>query len=486
MNKSKQGVLSKIANVLSMITKSPIILLSNISRILRFSIKSKINTTYIFLYTTVTVMSIIIVSFGYFYYSIWELYSHDDASLIVGSIEKYGINSKETELKIHEITSYNSFEIIIQDKESNVLITTSDMYEILNNEELMNRNEFYQRFPELSMIRSSLLPIRNYYNDYSITLFYDISRYIEGIIILIFLMSGAYIIGILFMWVVGNLETKKVLKPIMQINQSAKKISGVNLDYRIDVGEAKYELKDLAVTINEMVDRIQDSYTKQQRFVSDVSHELRTPISVITGYANLLDRWGKDSPEVLQESIDALKNEADNMGDLVEKLLFLARNDKDTLKYEMVPFHLSELIEWTLKETQMIDDEHKIFGNIEDGLFLKGDHHSIKQAVRIFIDNAIKYTPNQGRINVRAYRRNKKAIIEIQDWGVGISQKDLSNIFDRFYRADESRTKNTGGHGLGLSIAKIIILQHCGKIRVKSKVGYGSLFTIELPIYEGI
>ena len=196
----------------------------------------------------------------------------------------------------------------------------------------------------------------------------------------------------------------------------------------------------------------------------------------------MLDRWGKENPEVLQESIDALKNEASNMGDLVEKLLFLARYDGDTMKYEMASIDLSEIVEEIAYETKMIDIKHHIVGKISKSLIINGDYNRIKQVIRIFTDNAIKYTREGGDITIRAFVQGDIGVVSIKDTGIGISKKDLTNIFDRFYRTDKSRTKNTGGYGLGLSIAKIIILQHQGKIVVRSKLGVGSEFKLLIPL----
>lgn len=427
------------------------------------------------------VLSLFIVSFGYFYYNAWEVSRNDYLNQVENIID----NNDESNLEnaLINMTYKNNLEVLVENMENNHLITTSTDYEILNFENIINNNGFYNRFPELSLIKYGLLPQRETYNNkYNIIVFYDITNYIENILVFSMFMVVSYLVGIVLIWVIGSSKIKNILLPITQITDSAKKISGENLDMRIDVGEAKYELKDLALTINAMIDRIEDSYVKQQRFVSDVSHELRTPISVINGYANMLDRWGKDNPDVLQESIDALKNEAGNMGDLVEKLLFLARHDRDTLKYEMSNFNLSEMMEDITKQTEMIDNNHNITSEINDEILLYGDPYRIKQVIRIFIDNAIKYTPVGGDICIRGYKDRNYAMIEVQDWGIGIGKNDLNNIFDRFFRADESRTKDTGGYGLGLSIAKIIVLQHGGKIKVRSKLGFGTIFIIQLPV----
>ncbi|GAB4273609.1 MAG: hypothetical protein Kow00111_27420 [Thermincola ferriacetica] len=173
------------------------------------------------------------------------------------------------------------------------------------------------------------------------------------------------------------------------------------------------ELKELAETFNEMLDRIQASYEQQNRFVSDASHELRTPISVIQGYANLLNRWGKDDKAVLEESISAIKNEADNMKDLVEKLLFLARADKNTQNVVKTSFFLNELLEEVLKETRLIDTEHTITCATNEVVNVIADRGLIKQALRIFLDNSLKFTPPDGTISVNSYLKGAFCFVTI-------------------------------------------------------------------------
>jgi two-component system, OmpR family, sensor histidine kinase ArlS len=231
-----------------------------------------------------------------------------------------------------------------------------------------------------------------------------------------------------------------------------------------------------------MLDRIQNSYDIQNRFVSDASHELRTPIAVIQGYANLLDRWGKEDKEVLEESITAIKSEAESMKILIEKLLFLARSDKNTQKVEMSEFEIDILIDEILKETKMIDTRHEIINEKNEVIKIIADKNLLKEALRIFMDNSIKYTPQGGSIKLNSYIKDRNLIIEIADTGIGISKEDLSHIFDRFYRADKSRGKESGGTGLGLSIAKWIILKHKGSIEVQSRLGFGTKINISLPI----
>ncbi|WP_041444856.1 sensor histidine kinase [Syntrophobotulus glycolicus] len=276
------------------------------------------------------------------------------------------------------------------------------------------------------------------------------------------------------------LSGRGIFQSIGEMTQTVRDISERNLNLRLNVSGSKNELRELALTFNEMMNRIEDQYNKQKQFVSDASHELRTPIAVIQGYAVMLDRWGKDNREVLRESIEAIKNESENMNGLIDKLLFLARHDNNTFVFQKEEFSLTEMLQEIGKETQIIDTIHKINLEIEKEISVYADRNMLKQAVRIFIDNAIKYTPPGGAVSISLDIKEKSTEISIRDSGIGMTKAELEKIFDRFYRSDQSRTKDKGGHGLGLAIAKTIILGHKGKIRVRSKVGEGSEFILIL------
>ncbi|HOJ10183.1 MAG TPA: ATP-binding protein [Clostridiales bacterium] len=291
----------------------------------------------------------------------------------------------------------------------------------------------------------------------------------------------ANIIGTIFAGIWSIFAGRNVFLPIREMTETARSISEKNMNVRLNISGSKNELKDLARTFNEMMDRIEDGYNRQKQFVSDASHELRTPIAVLQGYIDMLNRWGKNDREILQESIDAIKNETENMKDLVENLLFLARNDRGTLILQKEEFSLTNLLEETIKETVLIDKRHKLSCNIKNGVNIYADRNRIKQAMRIFLDNAIKYTPEAGEITVNLYADKNYAAIEIIDTGIGMSEDEMKHIFDRFYRSDKSRKRERGGHGLGLSIAKIIILSHDGKINVKSKPVEGTRIKVFFP-----
>ncbi len=274
---------------------------------------------------------------------------------------------------------------------------------------------------------------------------------------------------------------KKVLAPIRDITDMAATLSASSLSNRINLEGTKNELKDLAGVINTMLDRIERSYNSQKQFVSDASHELRTPIAVIQGYVNMLQRWGKDDQEILEEGISAIAQETASMKDLVESLLFLARHDKKTLMMEMETFDPCDLITELHKEAAMVTPEDHFVCAPMEHCTIEADRNMIKQVMRILCDNAVKYTPKGGTITMGVESYTGGCTLILSDNGSGISREELPKIFDRFYRSDSARKSEGGGHGLGLSIARIIIIAHGGKIRVRSKVGEGTTFCVVLP-----
>ena len=274
------------------------------------------------------------------------------------------------------------------------------------------------------------------------------------------------------------------MKRLRDLAGTISNIDATKLDKRLSVDGTQSELKDLANAINSMLNRIDEAYRSQVRFVSDASHELRTPISVIQGYVNLLDRWGKNDEATLQEAIDAIKSEAESMKELIEQLLFLARGDNETLHLDLEVFDCSELVEEIFKETQMIDSLHTFRIKEKTTAYVNADRQLMKQALRILIENSIKYTPDNGEILVSVTSEDGMVRISVQDNGIGIDAQNLPYIFDRFYRSDESRARKSGGSGLGLAIMKWIIDRHSGTIEVISRKDIGTRTTILLPKAE--
>lgn len=262
-------------------------------------------------------------------------------------------------------------------------------------------------------------------------------------------------------------------------------ISNVNPDggkEHLKVGDK--DLEGLEMAVNNLIDRMRESYRQQAQFVSDASHELRTPISVIQGYANMLDRWGKEDESVLEESITAIRNESDHMSKLVDQLLFLARSDSGRNKMVREEILLDSLMEEVYEESRMIDDSHiySLRKPEQSGIKIMGDPTMIKQTMRILTENAVKYTKAGDEIIFASGIKENEMFFYVQDSGVGMDEKDVIYIFERFYRSDEARNSKTGGSGLGLSIAKWIVDKHKGHFDILSRKDLGTRITVYFPI----
>lgn len=321
---------------------------------------------------------------------------------------------------------------------------------------------------------------------------YMVQRVVEGVAII----EGLFVLKeIIF----GTMKIRKTLKPLDEIAKTASILSNINFDEekfqnledaiskispiisdeKIYTGDS--ELHGLEEAINNLLERMRDSYRQQARFVSDASHELRTPISVIQGYANMLDRWGKEDESVLNESIVAIKSEAENMKNLVEQLLFLARGINGTTQINSKELLLNEMINEVFEESKMIDEKHQYKYDNSKEIIAFGDAGLLKQAARILIENAAKYTDENQIITLKTGMNEKgEPYFSVQDNGIGMDEEDIPHIFDRFFRADTARVRKNGGTGLGLSIAKWIIDGHKGYFSVLSRKGIGTRITVFL------
>ncbi|MBU4556174.1 MAG: HAMP domain-containing histidine kinase [Actinobacteria bacterium] len=272
-----------------------------------------------------------------------------------------------------------------------------------------------------------------------------------------------------------------VLKLVDDLRKAADSIDSGRLDVRLPV-EGEHEIGELARSINDLIDRLRRRADAQTRFVADASHELATPVAGIRGYTNILRAWGGDDPEVREEAISAIDRESRRMARLCSDLLALVRNERG-IEFRSVRFDVNARCREVLAAaaTRYISKGLTFTGPEEGQIVMMGDPDRIEDAISILVDNAAKYTPEAGRVALRTRRRRDTVIIEVEDTGVGIPVDDLESIFDRFYRSDASRSKETGGFGLGLPIAKTIVDGAGGSIDVHSELGAGTRFTLRLP-----
>lgn len=292
-------------------------------------------------------------------------------------------------------------------------------------------------------------------------------------------------IGIFCAFLIGRYISQRMLRPVEAIRSAAERISIEDLSQRILTEGPEDEMMELTVTFNSMIDRLETAFQRQNQFVSDASHELRTPIAVIQGYANLINRWGKSDPAVLQESIDSILSETEHMSALIRRLLFLAKSDQNKLHAQKESISLNDIAAELVREIGLLEPTREVVYQEDAKVTLWADYDLIKQLLWIHGENALKYTQDGGKITVRVWKDKKYGYVSIADDGIGISKEDCAKIFDRFYRADKSRNKEISGTGLGLAIARWIMECHDGEILLESELGKGSVFTDKFRLHEG-
>ena len=281
------------------------------------------------------------------------------------------------------------------------------------------------------------------------------------------------------------------LKPLAAVESTAEAIAEGNLSARLPIAKPETEVGRLVGSLNQMLTRIEDSFAvrvkseeKLRRFVADASHELRTPLTAIRGFAELHRQGAVTGEEKTRELIGRIEDESIRMGTLVEDLLLLARLDQSP-EIEREPVNLNELIHSASESARASSPEHQISLVLpEEELFILGDRNRIFQVVANLLENARNHTPAGSSIQVSLTESEDEIKIEVADNGPGIEKHDLERIFERFYRADSSRTRTrkSEGSGLGLSIVKAVMQAHGGDVTVDSTMGVGSTFTLHFPI----
>lgn len=300
---------------------------------------------------------------------------------------------------------------------------------------------------------------------------------LEFLKMLAFLLVGANVAGVLAAIFVGWKTSRKMLAPIDNMISDANTINSQRLNRRLDVPEAEDELQKLSMTINSMLDRMEDAFRLQGRFAADASHELRTPLSILQGNADMLERWGRNDPAVLDESIASIQKQTSYMNKLVDNLLFLARGDSGTQQLKKEAFDIGLLLYEMVEEQSSIDEAHHYHVNAPADTWLLADRSMIKQLLHALIDNSVKYTPAGGDITLSCTGQDDSISVSVADTGIGMEPEHLAHVFERFYRVDQARLRTTGGMGLGLSIVKAIVDVHGGKLHADSEKGKGTHIT---------
>ncbi|KMJ57525.1 hypothetical protein AB685_16090 [Bacillus sp. LL01] len=311
----------------------------------------------------------------------------------------------------------------------------------------------------------------------------DLKNYerLRGLIFLVTWSAGAG--AILLSGVGGMLIAKRLLTPIQALTDTMKRIKMRGFKERVPQDKnQKDEIADLSNVFNEMMDDVEMSFQKQKQFVEDASHELRTPISILEGHLKLLNRWGKNDPEVLEESLKASQQEVERLKMLVYELLELTRLESDRLEVAEDLIEPVHVVEDVMKKFSLLypDITFDFSNNITGSVKVAIAERHLEQVLIILVDNAVKYSKDSTTVEVATGKINNKFIMTIKDYGIGIPQDDLDKIFDRFYRVDKARSREKGGQGLGLSIAKRMVDTYKGSISADSTEGEWTQITVTL------
>ena len=285
--------------------------------------------------------------------------------------------------------------------------------------------------------------------------------------------------------VLGYLLSNQMTKPIKKIQEIISSISEENISTkRIKVSEKNDEFAIVSEHFNELLDKISFYIEQQKHFVEDVSHELRTPVAIVEGHLKLLNRWGKDDPEVLEESLQASLVELQRMKTLVQEMLDLSRAPQVKEQYKDATTNVTEVAKQVVHNFRVLYPEFTFTfdDDLKRDLWIPIYLNHLEQVVIILMDNAVKYSLDRKEIILSLSKGEEHVEIAVQDFGMGMTEEDRRKVFSRFYRVDKARSRERGGNGLGLSIAKELIESYDGEISVTTLLNHGSIFKITLPL----
>ena len=276
---------------------------------------------------------------------------------------------------------------------------------------------------------------------------------------------------------------RRSLQPVDEITQKAEGITSTNLSQRLPVIRTGDELERLSMALNRMIARLEDAFQQANRFSADASHELRTPLTILQLELEGMAHNRQLAPELLDQIGSALE-ETQRLSKIVENLLTITRLDAGEARTEKVRVDLGQLARETSEQMKLLADEKSIsvHCHLNEGVYVEGDRYRLKQVIVNLLDNAIKYTPERGEVAITVQARDRNGALEVSDNGTGIPAEALPHIFERFYRTDKARSRDSGGAGLGLAIVKAICAAHDGEVTVTSTEREGTRFVVEIPL----
>ncbi len=314
---------------------------------------------------------------------------------------------------------------------------------------------------------------------YQLTIIYSVKSKLLQLLVIILPL------GIIFSILCGLFVTQRSLNIINRINKTAQSITSKNLHKRIEVPKGKDEIRELIVTLNSMIDRLDQSFTMIKQFSQDAAHELRTPLTIIRGEIEELLTYEK-IPNMISSSLESILEEIQYLISISNTLMLLHSIDTGNIDYDFSKIDLSTIISDTYEDASILVSakNQKLTLRQNDHVKISGNEELLTRLLWNLIDNSVKYTPEGGSISIELKKENKHATITVEDNGYGIPEDDIPRIFERFYRVDKSRSRELGGSGLGLSICKWIVELHDGTIQVESELNNGTSVIVEFPIIK--
>lgn len=320
------------------------------------------------------------------------------------------------------------------------------------------------------------------YWDGYITVVHPLDYYNSVIRMMVFIAIIVGFLSILFTSIVSYFFSTQMVKPIRNIAYQLRRIESEGFSERLQLETNTEETDYMVDSFNHMMDSLERSYNQQKQFVEDASHELRTPLQIIQGHLNLISRWGKHKPEVLDESLKISIDELQRINKLVEELLLLTKNDGKTVEVTEEA-EINEEIKSRVDALRKLHPDYTFTLDLdEQPIKFHINPYHLEQILVIFLDNALKYDHGRKHIIVTTEKKDGHFDIAITDHGIGIPEDEIEAIFDRFYRVDKSRSRELGGNGLGLSIARKLIDNYKGKVWIESEEGHFTKVTIRFPL----
>ncbi|WP_300328476.1 HAMP domain-containing sensor histidine kinase [Fusobacterium sp.] len=376
---------------------------------------------------------------------------------------------------LEEAPKVNGVTVIFKHNNSFYPNDIPDLYK-----EILNRDDFSNSVQSIGFYKYDFLDIKTIINnigEVDLLIIKDLT--IDRTIILnIIILSFLLILSTIFVSIyISRKFYNRFIVSLDSLQEITNNIDLNNIDDHFESENNFIEFNNVIISYENMLKRLKEQTDAQVDFVNNASHELKTPIFIIDGYINLIKRWGINNKEISSEAIDSICEETKNMNSLVQKLLFLAKDNKNIIEIQNI--NLTDIIQNILSDLKIIYPNQKIFFTGKE-IFIKSDPHLIRQLFLNLIENAIKYgKENPIEIEIA---HNKNISVSIKDFGEGISEENLEHIYDKFFRVDKARSRNMGSHGLGMSIVKKIITILNIDLDIKSTLNKGTTIIVTLPL----